>query len=171
MLCGVMLLGLTTGCGNDKKNDLSNDDKNKEQETKNIVLTCSSSEQGDVELNIPGSITTEEYTYSKDMALKNVKIIEEYEYKDKEETSKRTEQTERYANNFNNLEGVSYTYKVDGNKIISTRVYDMNKVDKDKVLRATMKKYIDSNNQFSAKEYKEYFLESNKDRNATCEEK
>lgn len=172
VMCGVLALTLVTGCGNEKKNsqDNSKNDSNV-SETKNTVLSCTKSEEGDIELNIPNSSTTEEYTYDKDMILTSVKIVEEDEYKDQEEVAKRTEQTERYANNFNKEDGISYTYKVNGNKIIITRIYDMNKIDKDKVLGSGMKKYIDSNNKFSAKEYKDNFLESNKDRNATCNEK
>lgn len=172
IICGIMVLGLATGCGNEKKenkNNSSND--NNVSENKNTVMTCTYESEAENE-HESNTKSTEEYTYTKDMILISVKSIREEEYSTEEEAKKRKEQEEQYVSRANNYDGVKAIVEAKNNTtFVVTYNYDMAKVDKDSVLGSGMKQYIDSNNKFSANEYKANYLDTHKSRNATCTEK
>lgn len=163
LLCGVMVVGLT-GCGDKttENQDSSKENQNNVVETKNTVLSCTMIEQGDKELSIPSLNKTEEYTYNDNMILSNIKIIEKIEGT----TENVKELEEEY-----NKGGISISVKNEDGYTIVTRSYDINNID-DKENVLGIDDYIDySTNKFSAQEYKKHFLEINKNRQATCEEK
>lgn len=171
LLCGVMVLGIT-GCGNEKKENQnnSNNDSNVSG-AKNTVLTCTYEEEAENEYE-SNTKSTEEFTYTKDMILVSVKTIREEEYSTEEEAKKRKEQEEQYASRANEYDGVKATVELKNNTTyVVTYNYDIAKIDKDSVLGSGAKQYIDSNNKFSANEYKANNLETHKNGNATCTEK
>lgn len=172
LICGGLVLGLTTGCGNEKKENQNNSNNdNNVSETKNIVMTCTYESQAENE-HESNTKSTEEYTYTKDMILISAKTIREEEYSTEEEANKRKEQENGYVTRANGYDGVKATIEEKGNKTyVITYIYEMDTIDKDSVLGSGMKKYIDSNNKFSANEYKNYFLDLHKSRNASCTEK
>lgn len=172
IICGVMALTLVTGCGNEKqeKQNNSNNDNNV-SETKNTVMTCTYESQAENE-HESNTKNTEEFTYTKDMILISVKTIREEEYSTEEEAKKRKEQEEQYVTRANKYDGVKAIVETKNNTtFIVTYNYDMAKIDKDSVLGSGAKQYIDSNNKFSANEYKANLLETHNGRNASCTEK
>lgn len=173
LMCGVMVLGFATGCGNDKKEnqDTSKDNQSNVSETKNTILTCTYEAKAENEYEA-STKEMEEYTYTKDMILINMKTVREEEYSTEDIYNRRKEQEENYVTRANGYEGVSATIEEkENNTYIITYNYEIDKIDKDSVLGTGAKKYIDSNNKFSVDDYKASFLDTHKNSNATCTEK
>lgn len=162
MLCGVMLLGLTTGCGNDKKEKQSNSNDNVTE--KNKTITCVKEEKLPISaMDEDGEkytlTSTNKIVYDKDMKVISASHEETEKFDNDNHKDRIKELKERYESGSKRLEeqfnGISSKVTTnETNSITNTMNFDYSKMTSEDVEKTLFKDYIDSNSKFDVDSFK-----------------
>ncbi len=148
IICGVLALALVTGCGNEKENNLSNENKNNEQEVKgkDTAYSCES--------------TTSGITNIREISIKNSKLItvtntETWNYDSNHEgtCANRKYSTER----LNKLDGVTSNVDCDEYKGTAKTIFDIDKTKNVQESDLVEQRYINSDGTFDINKWKKFY--------------